>query len=305
MVGASIDLGSNSFICLIFESQSDSKSFDVLHDEIILTRLSEGVDETGKIAPAALFRSEQAFQKFAENFKKFKVEKVLAVATSAARDAKNQAEFLNLAEKYNIPVQILSGNEEAQMTFKGVQGHFEKSSGVVIDIGGGSTEFILVQQGRMEKRVSLDLGVVRFSERYKAFESFKDNEQKIVEGIIKELKQSHVLNTFKEEKKVDLLLAVSGTPTNAASLMLGEFAPEKIEGFALTQKNLENLKLTYSYLPLTDRLLKFPFVEPKRADVLPVGLAILEESMKYFGLDHLKVSTQGIRHGAAQTLLGH
>lgn len=303
MIGAAVDLGSNSFICLIFEGTS-AGSFRVLHDELILTRMSEGVDVDQRLSDSALQRAREAFKRFSQLFQQYEVEEVLGVATSAVRDAKNQKKFLDLAQEFNIPVQILSGVEEAQMTFAGVKDYFTDQAGVVVDIGGGSTEYIYAKNGCIEARESLNMGAVRFTERFKAFESFQEKEKDIRNGIQEALNKSSFLKELKASRQVDFLLAVSGTPTNAAALALGRFNDSAIEGFVLTAKILEDLNQNYAYLSLSERLNQFPFVEEKRADVLPAGLAILYESMKFFGLNSYCVSTRGIRHGVAKTLLG-
>lgn len=301
MVCAAIDLGSNSFICLIFRVNSDGH-IQTLHDEVVLTRLSQGVDQDKTLAKDALDRAESAFKRFSELFKKFKVTRVLGVATSAARDAKNQKEFLDLAARYQIPVEILSGNEEAQMTFQGVRDYFLDQPGVIVDIGGGSTEYILAQSGEIKHRVSLNLGAVRFTERFNASESFPSGEQVVRAHIQDVLNASPGLQNIRSFNPL-FLLAVSGTPTNAVALIQGGFNERNVEGFKLTQQHLDDLMKNYAYKTLKQRLQGYPFIEEKRADVLPVGLAILDESMKFFALDSYVVSTRGIRHGAAKKMV--
>lgn len=301
MVCAAIDLGSNSFICLIFRVNSDGR-IQTLHDEVVLTRLSQGVDQDKTLAKDALDRAESAFKRFSELFKKFEVTRVLGVATSAARDAKNQKEFLDLAARYQIPVEILSGNEEAQMTFQGVKDYFLDQPGVIVDIGGGSTEYILAQSGEIKYRVSLNLGAVRFTERFNASESFPSGEQVVRSHIQDALNASPELQNIRSFSP-RFLLAVSGTPTNAVALIQGGFNERDVEGFRLTKQHLDDLMKNYAYKTLKQRLQAYPFIEEKRADVLPVGLAILDESMKFFALDSYVVSTRGIRYGAAKKMV--
>jgi exopolyphosphatase / guanosine-5'-triphosphate,3'-diphosphate pyrophosphatase len=302
MRGAAIDLGSNSFICFVFE-KTDSGEMVSLDDKIVLTRLSEGVDETKMLSPQALERAEKAFQEFTKMFKKHQVTDIRAVATSAARDAKNQKEFLSLANKYNIPVQILSGDEEAQLTFNGVQEYFKNNEGMIIDIGGGSTEFVWVSNGKMKDRVSLDVGVVRFSERYLKSSDFKTKEEELRQGIKNEFAKNKKLQDFKNIK-FNTFLAVSGTPTSAASVLLNEFDVDKLDGFKLAKNDFNKMIESYGYLNLDERLARFPFVELKRADVLPTGILILQESLNFFNFESYKVSTRGIRHGLARFMCG-
>lgn len=300
MRSAAIDLGSNSFICLIFEFDS-SGELQILDDKIILTRLSEGVDESKCLSMAAMERSKKAFQTFSAMFTKYEVSKIQAVATSAARDAKNKKEFIDLALHFKIPIEILSGDQEAKLTYEGVRRNLEHKNGLIIDIGGGSTEYILIKNGQMVDRVSLDMGVVRFTERFAKGQNFLNGEPILRTAIQKELIQNFKINDFKKNK-LEIFLAVSGTPTTAASILIDEFDPLKIEGFEIQRSDFETLFKNYCYRTLDERLELFPFVEEKRADVLPTGLLILDESLKYFDFHKYTISTRGIRHGLAYSM---
>lgn len=298
MRGAAIDLGSNSFICYVFEVNDGQ--LITLDDQIVLTRLSEGVDKTHTLAPSALERSELAFQKFRMMFKRYGVTQVQAVATSAARDAENQKEFLDLASKYEIPVRIISGVEEASLTFDGVKENFNQDDGLIIDIGGGSTEFVLVKDGQMQDRLSLDVGVVRFTERFLKDKDFRTEEFALRSAIQSELQSNSKLKDFKNHK-LDVFLAVSGTPTAAAAVLQMGFDSVRIDQFQLNSEGLAKVVRDYAYLDLDERLKKYPFVELKRADVLPTGVLILDEALKFFDFQAgYKISTRGIRHGLAR-----
>ncbi len=302
MKGAAIDLGSNSFICYVFEFKNGV--LHTLDDQIILTRLSEGVDQTKTLSEQALLRSEEAFKAFQKLFIKHDVFEVQAVATSAARDAKNQKVFLDLALKYRIPVRIITGDDEASLTFNGVKDNFKFQDGLIIDIGGGSTEFVLVQDGAMKDRISLDVGVVRFTERYIKNLDFKTSEVAIRESLKNEFNKSEKLNNFKNTN-LEVFLAVSGTPTAAASIICGGFDPLKIDKMILDSDMLASIVQNYGYLKLDQRLKLHPYIETKRADVLPTGVLILDEALKFFNPKAgFKVSTQGIRHGLARFMCG-
>ncbi len=299
MKGAAIDLGSNSFICYIYEFNDDC--FKTLEDKIILTRLSEGVEETKKISNSALKRAEQAFKVFSGLCLKHGVGSIQAIATSAARDAENKSEFIELAKKFSIPVQIISGTEEANLTFLGVKNYFKETKGYIIDIGGGSTEFIYAAESDVVDRVSLNVGVVRFTERYLKHSDFVTQEKSIRFAIRKEFQNNSQLAKMKN-KESKIFLAVSGTPTSASALKLNGFKFEKIENTDLSSQDLMLLLELYGSLDLDQRLEKFPFIESRRADVLPTGLLILDEALKFFGFSSYKISTRGIRHGLASNM---
>lgn len=300
MKAAAIDLGSNSFICLIFEFNAKGELV-TLDDRIILTRLSEGVDKTKEISKKALERSKEAFQEFEKIFIKHGITNIQAVATSAARDSKNQKEFIDLAKQFNIPIQILSGDQEAKLTYSGVKSLFKTQNGLIIDIGGGSTEYIQVINGEMVDRISLDMGVVRFTERYLKDLSFFEGQKNLRIAIRNELEKNKKVNEFKNISH-EVFLAVSGTPTVAASILLNGFNPDEINNFKLKSSDFKFLIQGYCELTLDERLARFPFVEEMRADVLPTGVLILEESLSFFNLNSYQISTRGIRHGLAYSM---
>lgn len=301
MTYAALDLGSNSFICLIYENQNGQVK--VIEDKLVLTRLSEGVDQTKRISDSALQRAESAFKDFKTLFDKYSVVEVKAVATSAARDASNQKQLLDLAKKYNISIEIISGPEEARLTFMGVSSYFRNQSGWIIDIGGGSTEYILVDKGQLVDRVSLDIGVVRFTERYVKNNDFKSAEKNLRLAIKSEFEKNKKINIFRNFSQASLFLAVSGTPTTAVSFLLNAFDAQKIEQYVLKNSELSHLISDYGYLSLDQRLEMHPYIEAKRADVLPTGVLILQESLEYFNFNQYLVSTKGIRHGVAENYL--
>ena len=219
---AALDLGTNTFLCLIAEVDDQGKITQVLHDEAQVVRLGQGMDANRSFHPEALKRADQCLQKFRQKIDELKVKKVMAVATSAARDAKNKDEFLQVAEKHQIPIHIIEGQKEAELTFLGGTYDFEETQGhVIVDVGGGSTEIIFQNEKGEIKGKSLDIGAVRLTERWVNSHPLSDESLANIQlNIQKELEifQKEVLST--ENVQIQKVIGVAGTPTTLTCLAL-------------------------------------------------------------------------------------
>lgn len=291
---ASLDLGSNTFILTIVEQGAAGEPL-IICDEVRYVRLGQGVDKSRKFHPDALKRASEALTEFAAILKAQKPVKVLATATSAARDVTNGDELLELCESLDIPVKIISGDEEAELTFLGSR-FFQRpnASHWVIDIGGGSTEVILGGPQGIIWRHSFDLGCVRLLERcgYRHGQI----EAEINREFARRLPQDLI-------KAGNTCIAVAGTPVELVRLLRwpDKFFLEACEGFNLSASELEScLKIVTENLP---QVLVEKFGTPKgRADVLLVGVILLIEFFKHAQLHHYVVSRSGIRYGVIQSL---
>jgi exopolyphosphatase/guanosine-5'-triphosphate,3'-diphosphate pyrophosphatase len=293
---AAIDLGSNSFLCLIAEKSNDGKIKEI-YDTIEFVKLGEGVHKNKAFSEGALQRTEETFQKFQKLIKKYNVEKIGCVATSAARDVTNSQKFFDLGEKYNIPIEIISGENEGDYTYLGVlSGRPDDSKFAVLDIGGGSTE-IAYKSGSSIKAKSFDVGCVRLTELF-----LKTNPETPAE-----------INEFKKYLKEKIpviefggleMVAVAGTPTTLASLILEkDFNPKLIEDFKLTKTQIESLIKKLNQLTIDERK-KLKGIDAPRADVIMAGALILEHVLKICKLNSVTVSCRGVRYGLAYKLLG-
>jgi len=292
---AALDLGSNSSLLLIAEIEN-SKVVKVYHDEQRVTRLGQGVHESKSFHPKALQRAEACFLDYEKIINEHNVDRVQAVSTSAARDVKNKSEFLELGKKYSIPIEIISGPQEAEMTFKGsIDGAMEDMS--VIDVGGGSTEIIGYSGGGI-KGFSLDIGSVRLAEIHNAFDAISENTLAAIDGyILSEIR--------KHEARLPLIkkaIAVAGTPTTLSCLLQEiNFDVQKVESYSISLKELQEQQLKLAKLPLQQRKL-LKGIHPDRADVLPCGVSILKNICQHFQLDELSVSCKGVRFGLAKAI---
>ena len=168
---AGIDCGTNSIRLIIADRQASGEALNVRTREMRIVRLGEGIDKTGQFAPAALERCFAAAEEYAQIIAKYGVDKIRFVATSASRDAGNRDEFFSgIQDRLGITPEVVSGEEEATLSFLGATSYFrdEDEPLLVVDIGGGSTEFVLGQRGQVIDAISTNMGSVRIFERYLA-----------------------------------------------------------------------------------------------------------------------------------------
>jgi exopolyphosphatase/guanosine-5'-triphosphate,3'-diphosphate pyrophosphatase len=292
---ATLDIGTNTVLLLIAEIEKDS--LKVIRDDHAIARLGEGVDRTKHI-------SEDAFQRFLGVLKnhltttrELGVEKIVAVGTSALRDAENRAEIVQRTKhKTGIDIEILSGGDEARWTYRGALGGMTLQGNVgVLDIGGGSTEISWGENGAFQKGISLDIGAVRITERCFA-----------TSPITREAADDarHTIRTAfggLDRSAIDTLVAVAGTPTTLAAmdLELTQFDADRVHNHLLRKTAVEQLLNILLQVDTKTLLEHYPGVNKARADILPAGTLILREAMELLHVDAVRVSTHGLRYGIA------
>lgn len=298
MIVAALDLGSNSFLMLI--ARAVGGELKVLRDETRTVRLGEGVGKSSVFSVDALARAKQTLCEFQEMFQEWDHIKVKAVATSAARDAKNSRELIAIGEGLNIPIEIIPGPREAQLTFLGATYKIKLTEKVaVLDIGGGSTEFIYRENSESKSdekslhALSINTGKVRLLERFVTEQPIRSSELKMIQD------QLHEDFSFIRERgyKPNRLIAVAGTPVSFATM-------EGVNNFDESKPFMLSLNRIQYW---TDRMLGMSVkeraaltnIEPKRADVLPIGGLILMHVMRELGLSEVEVSSRGVRFGLA------
>lgn len=291
---AALDLGSNTFLCLIAEVENE-KIKHVHEDLLEVVRLGQDVEKTNLLHPEALARADNCLQKFKIAIDRHKPQKVLAMATSAARDSGNRELLFEIGKKYSIPIEIIPGNDEAKITFEGaMSGLVVAQKCLVIDIGGGSTEFIVGHAGQIQAGQSLNIGCVRLTEKFMPSQPTPESEiVNATEFIGNSL--SHLKNF--EAVQIDEIFAVAGTPVALVSAHIGHYDPQKIDGFVLTKKMLDDWKFLLQKSNY-DQKLKLGF-QAGRADVILAGVLILQQTLEKFKKKQIIVSTRGVRHGIA------
>jgi len=297
MIRASIDLGTNTCLLLISEwDESAGEVRSIVEDHATVVRLGQGVDQNRTLHPDAIERTLTCLTRYSEIVRKHGLNPAQAacVATSQARDAKNGPDFFKQVErKTGFRFQVISGDQEAKYTFLGALLPGMKSETVaVIDIGGGSTEFMSSTGGQ-----SLDIGSVRFTERYLKSDPVQDAEfwacQEAIDVALEKMKP------WRKQQKQDLeLVAVAGTATTLAAwfLELDRYDRNTLDGCILTNGDLHRMVEELKWRTVAERE-QLVGVEKGRADVLLAGSLILWRATELLNFDHVRVSTRGLRFG--------
>ena len=306
---ASIDIGTNTVLMLVAEVQRDG-SLTVVRDEHFIGRLGKGVDEYGIILKETFFRIHGILSQLKSIADSLDIQHISVCGTSALRDAKNRQEFIDfMKEKLALKIQILSGNEEAELTFLGAVSEYRTKSDseryTVIDIGGGSTEIVTGSCAHIISSASMDMGSVRLTERI-----LKNNPP---DGAALE----HAVQFVRDQLKniiplspATTLIGVAGTVTTLAALDLqvAEFNQNLIHRHILSVETID--RIFQELRPLTlDQLRMYPQIHPSRADILLAGIIILRETLRIMNASKITVSDRGLRFGivikTAQTIFNN
>ncbi|MFO7799767.1 Ppx/GppA family phosphatase [Rhodohalobacter sp.] len=295
---ASIDIGTNSVLLLVAKIQD--RDIEVLEEKQAVPRLGKGVDADKNLHPDScnrVIKVLKSYKAYLVNNYSSMANEVAVTATSAVRDSSNREEFLNqIYQETGWRVQLLSGVEEAQTTYTGAISVLKDQSRnyVVLDIGGGSTEIAIGKQLELSSGVSVDMGSVRFSERYLKSDPPKIKELETLRTEVNSLLESKSFNLKNHQ-----LVGVAGTVTSIAAieLDLDHYDASQINGYHLKKETVEDFIDEFLKINSDKIEQKYsPFLSG-RGDVITGGLVILLEFMNYFNFNELIVSTGGIRHG--------
>ena len=297
MIVAAMDLGTNSFLCLISEVV-DGQIVRVLSDSVEVVRLGQDVQRTGRFSKEAILRAKVCLGKFKERIDQFKPDRILAMATSAARDVDNAEDLFEVCRDLMIPIEIIPGEREAEITFMGATAHLptDNKNRLIIDIGGGSTEFIVGKNQEIEFAKSLNLGCVRMTEAIIKNQPTPENELAALRERVNS--EIQVIHEAIENIVIDEVIAVAGTPSALAASELGGFDSKKVDGYKFNLRSLSLLRGRLAGLSVDDKI-KILGIEKGRADVILVGCEILVQSLSLLGFEQLTVSTKGVRYGVA------
>jgi exopolyphosphatase/guanosine-5'-triphosphate,3'-diphosphate pyrophosphatase len=283
---AVIDIGTNTTRLLVAEVE-DGQVVE-LERRTTITRLGQGVDATGRLAQEAMDRVAEAIAVYREVIDRLGAERVVALATSAMRDAENGPEFREfLKQRFQIDARTISGEEEARLTFLGATSERnDDRESVVIDIGGGSTEYVVGRPGHdPDFHVSTQMGSVRHTERFLHTDPPKHEELEQLAAAAREIVP---------DVSVEQAIAVAGTATSLAAID----GADQIHGYRLSLATCERLVAMLATMPLEDRR-RVKGLHPDRAPTIVAGAVILTESMRALRLKETEVSERDILHGAA------
>ncbi|WP_395360954.1 exopolyphosphatase [Streptomyces sp. YH02] len=304
---AGIDCGTNSIRLLVADvtvsdgasGAGSTRDLVELYRRMTIVRLGQGVDKTGRLAPEALERTFAACREFAEVIEELGAEKLRFVATSASRDAENRADFVNgVVEILGVEPEVITGDQEAEFSFTGATGELHGDDRrLVVDIGGGSTEFV-VGSRHVEAARSVDIGCVRLTERHVRHDPPTAEE---VDAIRADVRAA--LDLAAETVPIDTaetLVGLAGSVTTVAAIALGlpEYDSEKIHHARITAAQVAEV---------TDRLLAsthaeraaIPVIHPGRVDVIIAGAIVLREIVERVGAHEVVVSEHDILDGIA------
>jgi exopolyphosphatase/guanosine-5'-triphosphate,3'-diphosphate pyrophosphatase len=276
VIVAAVDLGTNTTRLLV--GRVDDGRVEELHRETRITSLGEGVDARRRLLPVPIARVRNTLSDYRRTAESLAAERTLLVATSAVRDAENGEAFLGEIEwSYGFTTQLLSGDEEAELTRRGV-GAVEPTT-LLVDIGGGSTELVLG-----DFSTSLPLGSVRFTERHG-------------DDVPASIEAARALLPGLEPRDA---VGVAATITSLAALDLGleEYDRKRVHGHVLTRDGARAQLERLAALPLEKRR-RVPAVDPERAPVIVAGAAILVAILDTYGLEAIRVSERDLLDGTA------
>jgi exopolyphosphatase / guanosine-5'-triphosphate,3'-diphosphate pyrophosphatase len=303
---AVVDIGTNSTRLLIAEVDPSTGAIQELLRRSQVTRLGDGVDSAGSLSEQAIARVFVTLAEYRAAIDSHDCEANLAVLTSAVRDAANGAEFAaRVREEFQLDARVLEGSEEAQLTFLGAMSGRPAPTEptVVIDIGGGSTEFVIGQGRTAGFHVSLHVGVVRMSERHiHSDPPAREQLQSLASDV-----RTAILGGLPADERapVKRAIAVAGTATSAASIdqELDPYDPARVHGYRLQLATVQMLLARLADMD-EERRRSVVGLHPDRAPTIVAGMIILEQALRAFELQEAEVSEHDILFGGALRLAG-
>ena len=305
---AVIDVGTNSIKLLV----ADVAGHDVrpVHEESRQTRLGKGFYETRRLQPESVAHTAEAIWEFANTARERNADSIRVIATSAARDAVNPDDLISAVRRVcDLPVEIISGEHEAEWVFKGVTTDpaLARLPLLLLDVGGGSTEFILGRGEHKHFAHSFPLGTVRLMETFPHSDPPARGEFLACRAWLKQFLRHDVrpridpaLKREARSSSGEIQLVGTGGTTSILARMehqLERFDRERIEATRLDFKRIVEHRKRLWELPLAERK-EIPGLPKLRADVILTGVLIFETVMEEFGFDQLRVSTRGLRFAA-------
>ncbi len=301
---AAIDLGTNSLHMVIARIEPSLPSFSIIGTEKETVRLGDRDLDTGNLKSETMKRAIAALSRFKEIAKTLNAQAIIAVATSAVREAPNGKDFLNrIKEELNLDVDLISGQEEARRIYLGVLSgmEFNNKAHIIIDIGGGSTELILGDSHEERCLTSNKVGAVRLTSELITTDPISDNEfnylQAYVRGMLERAVEEVLSNiNFGEQT---LLVGTSGTIETLANIHAKEIldsVPSTLNGYSFTLKDLREWVSRLRKMT-NDQRADIPAMPEKRSEVILAGALILQEAMTLLGVESITTCERALREG--------
>jgi len=292
---AALDIGTNTILLLIAEKTSNGR-LQTIVDLETTTRLGEGLTKTREINSHTMKKSIDVIEGYLSICREKGVTETVAVGTSALREARNRLDFVQrVRRRYGLKIEVISGQEEARLSHLAVARDQKWSSRplMVIDIGGGSTEWIYGDACGKVRVFSKSIGSIRLTEQFLTTDPVQEQQYQAMASHVRKL-----LDTIPPVGTYATPVGIGGTITALYSVKQGlkEFDPSRIHHGLLEQKDLEGQIELFKSLPLRQRKV-IPGLPPARADAILAGTTILLHSLLRFGLHRIWVSCRGLRYG--------
>jgi exopolyphosphatase/guanosine-5'-triphosphate,3'-diphosphate pyrophosphatase len=292
---AVIDVGTNSVKFNISERRPDG-SWQTLVDRAEITRLGEGLEKTGEISPDAMTRTVSAIAAMVSQARDAGVAAIAAVGTMGMRTAHNSQQFIDMVEqRCSVRIEIVPGQEEGRLAYLAVKAGLGLAEGslVIFDTGGGSTQFTFGHGSTVQEQFSLNVGAVRFTEKYGLADAIPPAQLKLAQDAI-----ASEFTRIDGRPSPDALVGMGGAITNIAAVKhgLAKYDPDVIQGSVIERSEVERQIELYRSKSTEERR-TIVGLQPKRADVILAGVCIVKTVMDKLGKDRLSVSDRGLRHG--------
>jgi exopolyphosphatase/guanosine-5'-triphosphate,3'-diphosphate pyrophosphatase len=295
---AVVDMGTNSTRLLV--ADVDDGNVVELERRSTVTRLGRGVDTSRQLAFEAIEEVCGTVAEYVAIYQELGAERVSALATSAVRDAENRGAFIGeLRERFALDAGVLTGDDEARLTYLGAtHGRAPEDDTLVVDIGGGSTELVVGRGADVSFHASLDVGTVRHTERHVQHDPATAAELETLARDVRNLIDGALRGS--DFARAARGIGVAGTPTSLAAIELGldPYDAERVHGHTLPLASIQRMCSQLAAKTLAERL-EVRGLHPGRAPTIVAGVVILIQVMRMFGLGEIEVSEHDILHGAA------
>lgn len=294
MRAAALDIGTNSTRLLIADYTDNN--FEILDQDMVITRLGQGVDDSRLLNNKAMERTLTVLKEYSDRIERYNVDDIKVVGTSALRDVENSDYFIALVkEKTGLELEVISGREEAGFIYNGAKTDIEEDDFLIIDIGGGSTEFIWQNKSKV-KEISLNIGAVRLTERYieKSVTPLPADSLSLLKDIVSEEIKKSIVKDIKAQK----IIGVGGTITTLAAmdLKLESYDREKIHHYSLGKKRIDIISNLLISSDLEERK-NMAGLKSARADIITAGTVILQKIMERLNFTEITISERDILFG--------
>jgi exopolyphosphatase/guanosine-5'-triphosphate,3'-diphosphate pyrophosphatase len=301
---ATIDVGSNSVLLLVAEKTAEG--FVTVEDRAELTRLGDGLEQTGRLSDVAMERTVQALLDLARlAVEAHRVRGIAAVGTEALRTAVNGQELVQrVAREAAVTIHVVGGEEEARLSFLAVRSGLGVGDApvAIFDVGGGSTELILGRYGGMERRSSLRLGGLTLTERFLRSDPVAPDELDRLRAHVDQVLAGDAARVEGDPRSV---VGMGGAVTTLAAVSMGlePYDPERVHGSTLSLEEVRRQVQLYRGKTVDERR-ALAGLHPRRADTILCGAVITAAMMGWLGAETLTVSDRGIRHGLMEDRFG-